>query len=120
MNIRFKKSVKILAIFQLFILLLSFISYHKISLLSYINISFYISAALLLASLLLYTIHKGFLDVMFKSFNYAFSKGDSGRRRRWEDVPTLSELVTLSYRPFLFYGLSNGAFMIVALFLYYL
>jgi hypothetical protein len=113
----FKKRVKILTLFQIIIFLLSLISYHEISLLSYINISFYISLSLLLASLLIYTIHTGFFDVMFKSFNFAFSKGE--HRRKWEDVPSLSELVSLNNRPLLFYGLTTGAFMAVALFFYY-
>jgi hypothetical protein len=117
MNFHIKRKILILAIYQVIIFLFAFIFYHKVSLLNYINISFYISGALLLTSFLVYTIHSGFFDVIFKSLNLAFSKGDA--KRKWDEIPSLSRLITINNRPLLFYGLSNALFMLVALFFYY-
>jgi hypothetical protein len=112
-----KKRIFTVALTQVAIILLSFIFKHKISLLSYINISFYISAALLLSSLLVYTIQTGFYDVISKSFNLAASRGTD--KRKFSEVPALSELVTIDKKPLLFHGLVSGAFMLLALFIYY-
>jgi hypothetical protein len=107
----------IVTLIQFSIFITSFIYYHEISLLSYINISFYISAALLIISLLIHTIHSGFFDVISKSFNYSFTRGKD--KRSWEEVPSLSELITINQKPFLFYGLCTGLFMLIALIVYY-
>jgi hypothetical protein len=117
MNFQIRKKIIIITIFQISIFVFSFIFYHKISLLSYINISFYLSAALLLTSLLVYTVHSGFFDVIFRSFNLAFSRGDA--KRKWDDIPALSDLVSVNNRPLLFYGLVNGVLMLIALFIYF-
>ncbi|MGZ4159823.1 MAG: DUF3899 domain-containing protein [Neobacillus sp.] len=117
MNFRFKRKLLISALFQIAILIISLITYHKISLLSYINISFYFSAGLLITSLLLYTIHTGFFDVISKSFNHAFTRGKD--KRSWDEIPSLSELITVNQQPLLFYGISTGLFMLIALFVYY-
>ena len=117
MNFRNKRKMLILALFQIVILTISLFYYHEISLLSYINISFYISSALLLTSLLVYTIHSGFFDVISKSFNIAFTRGKD--KRSWDEVPALSELIKVNQMPLLFYGLTTGFFMLIALFIYY-
>jgi hypothetical protein len=116
-DFRLRKKMLILALIQFFIIITSFIYYHKISLLSYINISFYISATLLIISLLIYTIHSGFFDVISKSFNYSFTRGKDNRS--WDEVPSLSELITVNQKPLLFYGLCTSLFMLIALFVYY-
>lgn len=118
MNFRFKKRLIILAFTQLAIVVTSFIIEHKISLLSYINISFYITSFFLLTSLLLFTIHSGFYDVISRSFNLVFSRGQN--KRSFEEIPRLSELITVDQKPLLFYGLLNAFFMVIALFIYYL
>ncbi|WP_066071162.1 DUF3899 domain-containing protein [Neobacillus soli] len=118
MNFRFKKRLIILVFIQLAILVTSFIFHHKISLVSYINISFYITSFLLLTSLLLYTIQSGFYDIISRSFNLFFSRGQN--KRSFEEIPRLSELITVDQKPLLFYGLFNGLFMVIALFIYYL
>jgi hypothetical protein len=76
------------------ILITSSFSKKGFSLLSYIDISFYVSALLLLISLLLYTINSGFFDVIGKSFNLAFSRGHN--KRNFHDIPALSELITIN------------------------
>ncbi len=118
MNFRARKKLLILSLTQLTIIILSFIIYHKVSLLSYINISFYFSAAFLLAALLIYTINGGFYDVISRSFNLAFSKTD--KKRKFEEIPGLSELITINEKPLLFHGLVTGLLMGIALIAYYL
>lgn len=115
---QFVKKFLILALLEFSIIILSVIFHHNITLLNYINISFYFSAAFLLSSLLVYTIQTGFFDVISKSFNRAFTKGRD--RRSWDETPALSELVTFSQKPLLFYGTIIGIFMLIALFTYYL
>jgi Domain of unknown function (DUF3899) len=113
---KIKKRALLVALTQFAILIFSFIFYRKISLISYINISFYISSALLLISLLVYTIQSGFYDVIGKSFNLVFSKD---RKRNFKEIPSLSEMVTFDNRPLLFHGLVTGLFMVFALVAYY-
>jgi hypothetical protein len=116
-NYRFRKRLLILVLTQVLILITSSFSKKGFSLLSYIDISFYVSALLLLISLLLYTINSGFFDVIGKSFNLAFSRGHN--KRNFHDIPALSELITINQNPLLFHGLVNGLIMLAAIFLYY-
>ncbi|WP_396953977.1 DUF3899 domain-containing protein [Neobacillus niacini] len=116
MDSHFKKRVLLVTLTQIAILVLSFFFYKKITLLSYINISFYMTAALLLLSLLIYTIQSGFYDAIGKSFNLAFSKD---RKRKFTEIPSLSEMVTIDKRPLFFHGLVTGLFMLIALVAYY-
>jgi len=117
LTLQFKKSVFVVILTQLSILLISFLYYHKLTLLSYINISFYVTSAFLLTSLLVYTIQGGFYDVISKSFNMFFSR-ESGKRK-FQDIPGLSELVTIKSKPLLFNVIFTGGFMILALVVYY-
>ncbi|NRD78430.1 DUF3899 domain-containing protein [Bacillus sp. BRMEA1] len=119
MNFLHRKRMLLVTLTQAVIFLLSFIFYHKISLLSYINISFYISAVLLLFSLLVYTIQSGFYDVISRSLNFAASLSRGNEKRKFSDVPALSELVTINNKPLLFHGLINGSLMLIALLIYY-
>ncbi|NEX78865.1 DUF3899 domain-containing protein [Bacillus thermocopriae] len=118
MYYRLRKRIALIAFTQLFIMILSLIMYHNISILSYINISFYISSALLLTSLLVYTIQSGFFDTISKSFNLAFSKGD--KNRKFHEIPGISELITFDNKPLFFYGFVNFLLMLIALAFYYL
>ena len=112
-----KKNLIILAITQLIILIILFLYHHKITLIHYIDISFYFTSGFILLSLLLYTIHSGFYDIISKSFNIASSR--DREKRRFEDVPGLSELITLNEKPLLFHGIFNGLLMTAALIAYY-
>lgn len=117
MKKKIKKNLIILAVFQLIIVALSFLNYHNISLLSYINISFYISATLLLTFLFVFTIQTGFFDVVSKSFRMVASRGKN--KRKFDEIPSLSELVSFNNKPLLFYGLVTALLMLLALGLYY-
>ncbi|MED3563404.1 DUF3899 domain-containing protein [Bacillus xiapuensis] len=118
MNFRFRKNLIISAVFQLLIFSLSLIIYQGISLLSYINISFYISFVLLLLSLVIYTIKTGFFDTIAKSFNFAATRGKE--KRTFSEIPSLSEMVTINQKPLIFYGMITGILMLIALGFYYL
>ncbi|MBS4212145.1 MULTISPECIES: DUF3899 domain-containing protein [Neobacillus] len=111
------KSVFLVAFTQIVIFILSFIFYGEISIVSYINISFYISLALLLSFLLIFTIQSGFYDAISKSFN--FTQSLKTNKRKFEDIPGLSQLVTIDKKPFLFYAIVNGILMLIALVVYY-
>jgi hypothetical protein len=113
----FKKNLIIITITQLIIVIISFIYHHKITLISYIDISFFVTFGFILLSLLLFTIHSGFYDVMSRSFNLFFSRGKD--RRRFEDIPGLSELITINGGPLFLHGLINGLLMAAALIVYY-
>ncbi|MED1472081.1 DUF3899 domain-containing protein [Bacillus salipaludis] len=117
MNFRFKNTLIISVGFQLLIIFLSLIFYQKISLLSYINISFYISFALLLFSLLLFTVKTGFFDAIAKSFNFTATRGKE--KRSLAEIPSLSEMVTINQKPFVFHGIITGFLMLIALGFYY-
>ncbi|MED4227359.1 DUF3899 domain-containing protein [Neobacillus cucumis] len=117
MRLNFKKNLIILVITQLIIFIILLLSDHKITLIHYIDISFYFTAGFILLSLLLYTIHSGFYDVISKSFNVAFSR--DREKRKFKNVPGLSELITLNEKPLLFHGLFNGLLMTAALIAYY-
>ncbi|PLS02930.1 hypothetical protein [Neobacillus cucumis] len=117
MRFNFKKNLIIFSITQAIIVIISLIFHHNITLIHYIDISFFITAGLILLSLLLYTIHSGFYDVISKSFNLAFSRGRD--KRRFDDIPGLSELITLDEKPLLLHGIFNGLLMAAALVVYY-
>ncbi|MCM3725668.1 hypothetical protein M3226_08220 [Neobacillus cucumis] len=117
MKTNFKKNLIILSITQLMIVIISLIFHHNITLNSYIDISFFVTAGYILLSLLLFTIHSGFYDVMSKSFNYVLSRKEE--KRRFEDIPGLSELITINEKPLLLHGLITGLLMTAALIVYY-
>ncbi|MGE8203335.1 DUF3899 domain-containing protein [Heyndrickxia sp. NPDC080065] len=91
---------------QIFVFLLSFIVYHSIDLLSYINVSFVVGFLLLLLSLTGYIINRGFFDIVFSSFQNIFSRMTDSDRRK------LSELIPLKYHlPFF-----TAIFMLLVMF----
>lgn len=117
MSVRLKKRILIAVFIQVLIVIFSLIIFRKLTLLSYINISFCFSFSLLLTALLVYTIQGGFFDVISRSFNYFFSRGDA--KRKLEDIPRLSELITFNKKPLLIHGAITGLLMIFSLVLYY-
>jgi len=117
MSFRFKKNLISFILTQLAIIIISLIYHREISLVHYINISFFATSALLLSALLVYTIHSGFYDTIFRSFNLAFSRGKD--KRRFEDIPKLSEMISFKEKPLFYHGIINGLLMGLALLIYY-
>ncbi|MBT2678215.1 DUF3899 domain-containing protein [Bacillus sp. ISL-35] len=106
---------------QLIILILSLLYHRSLTLLSYIDISFYIASALLFTSLIVYSVNSGFFDTMSYSFRTVFSKKEDGEKKKsFEDMTPLSELVTFNANPLLIVGLLDLALMLAALYVYYL
>ncbi|WP_079508101.1 DUF3899 domain-containing protein [Mesobacillus jeotgali] len=106
---------------QAIVFLLSLVYHGEITLLSYINIIFYIASALLFTSLLVYTVNSGFFDTMSYSFRSVFARKEEGEKKKsFEEMIPLSELVTFNANPLLIVGIFNLALMLGALYIYYL
>ncbi|XJZ28182.1 DUF3899 domain-containing protein [Bacillota bacterium Lsc_1132] len=112
-----KGRLAVFAVIQFAIIVSSLLFYHKLTLLYYINISFYYSFGLLISSLFLFVVRSGFFDVIAKSFTIAFSKHDE--KRKFKEITPLSELVSIKQKPLIFHGLATGILMLIALTFYY-
>lgn len=103
------------------VFLLSLLFYREITLLHYINISFYISGILLFISLFLLVAEGGFFDGITQGFRRTFqSKGRELEKEEVEEMRLFSELLSIEYMPFLLAGLFLAATMLAGLMLYYL
>ncbi|WP_338787412.1 DUF3899 domain-containing protein [Metabacillus sp. FJAT-53654] len=102
-------------------ILLSFFIYQKLTLLSFINISFIIAGSLLFLSLLTMTVKGGFFDGISYGFRRMFiSKGQELSKKEINEMTPVSELLNFDHSSILFCGLLMTAIMLVALFIYYL
>jgi hypothetical protein len=110
-----KKILLAAMIAVMIVVLFSLIFFKEISLLHFIDISFYFSAALILVSLLTMVVQKGFFDGIFYSFRSVFNR--SGDK---EEVTPLSDLISFRYNLLLSVGLVLLIIMIGSLFFYYL
>lgn len=121
MRHRFGKIISGFFISQLLILILSLVYHQSISLLGYINISFYIASTLIFLSLIVFTVNSGFFDAISYSFRSVFTgKEDGEKKKSFDEMTPLSELVTINANPLLLVGLFNFILMLAALFIYYL
>lgn len=102
------------------VILLSIIIYQKLTLLSFINISFYFGITLLFISLFTMTIKGGFFDGITYGFRRLFvSKGKELSKQEVDEMIPVSELLDFDHTPFLLSGLMVSGVMVVALFIYY-
>jgi hypothetical protein len=121
MRNRFGKIFTGFFISQLLIFILSLVYQQSITLLSYINISFYIASVLLFTSLIVFTINSGFFDAISYSFRTVFAGKEEGEKKKsFDEMTPLSELVTFNANPLLMVGLLDFILMLAALFVYYL
>jgi hypothetical protein len=111
------KKIGIFFILQIVIFITSILYYNKVSLINYINITFYFASAFLFCALLIYVIHSGFFDVVTKGFTKAFSRNDENFRL--DEITPLSKLVSISQKSLLQYGLLLFICMLIALAIYY-
>ncbi|MDY0404445.1 DUF3899 domain-containing protein [Virgibacillus sp. 179-BFC.A HS] len=107
-----KKLLIWLASSQLLVILFSFIFYRKIDLLGYINVSFIIGTLLVLAALTGFVIKGRFFDIVFRSFQYVFSRMEDEKRR------PLSQLIPQNYQLPFVTGVMMLVFMAVMLIIY--
>ena len=119
MNKRLMMYSYFLLIVQVAIFLLSLFVYREISLLHYINISFYISFLFILFSLLIYTINTGFFDLMAHSFQKVFARNHVSNEQK-EEIKPLSQLITTNYSPLSIAGIIQLLLTLVSLFLFYI
>ncbi|WP_053361891.1 DUF3899 domain-containing protein [Bacillus sp. FJAT-27251] len=115
-----KKMVSYLLATQAAVLALSLALHKDITLLNYINNSFYIASLMLLVSLLIYTINSGFFDNISKSFRQIFAPKGSYTKKEKEELIPLSEIISVNSFPLAMLGLINLLLMLIALAIYYL
>ncbi|WP_071459146.1 DUF3899 domain-containing protein [Bacillus massilinigeriensis] len=104
---------------QILVFLLSLAMERELTLLHYINFSFYIAGGMLLLSLLLYTVTGGFFDNISHSFRVIFRSRNKLETKEEEEITPLSEIVSLNYFPLAMAGLFNLLLMLAALAAYY-
>ncbi|WP_110929088.1 DUF3899 domain-containing protein [Bacillus massiliglaciei] len=100
--------------------LLSFICYKKISLLHFIDLSFYIAGALFIYSLLTFVIQKGFFDRIFESFRIFAHSEKKLSDDEEADPRSLSELISLPTAAAFGTCIAMLVIVVVALYIYYL
>jgi hypothetical protein len=104
-------------ILQILIFITSLLYNNKVTLLSYINITFYFASAFLLSALLIYVIRTGFFDTVTKGFSKAFSRDHENTKIA--EITPLSKLVSISQKSLFIYGLLLTICMTIALIIYY-
>lgn len=115
-----KKGKVRLAIFvmiQLAIIASSLLFHQKLTLLYYINISFYFSFVFLMAALFVLIAKSGFFDIVTKSFRLAFSRLDE--KKKFRELAPLSESMGFNQAPLVFHGSLTALLMLIALIFYY-
>ncbi|WP_163101577.1 DUF3899 domain-containing protein [Peribacillus alkalitolerans] len=117
-------SVSVVGLFAL-ILLTCFILYKQINLVDIINVTFYVSSILIIFSLLLLVLEKGFFDVISHSFRLLFSRNNKKRfghlavEEEEKEISRLSDFITFDYSWTLWTGIILMGFMLVGLLFYY-
>ncbi|TKC18284.1 DUF3899 domain-containing protein [Robertmurraya kyonggiensis] len=115
-----KQIIKTILLFlssQAAVFLLSFLYNKEITLLHYINISFYIGSLFILVSLLFFTIRSGFFDAVTKSFRQVFA-GKNVKKSEIEEMTPPSEMISFNVLPFLLNGILVTVVMLLALYIY--
>ena len=103
---------------QIAISLISFILFQKFTLLTYINISFYLGSLFIFLSLIFFTVKSGFFDFVTKSFRLIFAGRDVTKKQVDEMLP-LSKVISFNYSSLFLNGVLVTLFMLVALYFYY-
>lgn len=102
-------------------ILLSFIIYQELTILSFINISFFFAIGLLFISFLTITVKGGFFDGITYGFRRMFvSKGKELSKQEVHEMTPVSELLTFDHSPFLLSGLILTAIVVIGTFFYYM
>lgn len=103
---------------EIMVILLSFLVYKEISLISFINMSFYVGSVIIFLSLLLITIKGGFFDTITQSFRLFFL-GRKVPKEEIKNMPPLSQIVKLNIFPYFLNGIIVIVLMLIALYYYY-
>jgi len=113
-----KRNSIVFLISQLVIIISAYSVYGKISLLGYINASFFVSGLLLFFGGLVFVIRTGFFDFFMTSSRKVFAR--KGQREAIESMRAPSEVMSASPAWFFIAGMPTFILMILALILYYL
>lgn len=115
-----KKTIIIIAVSLVLAIFLPFIFHGKISLLLFINSTFFISGAYLFLTLLTITVKSGFYDGITLGFRRFFTtNGKYLSRRESENMIPLSKVITFNQVPILISGLTLFFIMLFCLFIHY-
>lgn len=98
---------------------LSLIFYQDISLLNFINMTFYIGGGLILFSLVTFVIQRGFFDIIFYSFRRLSQINNKHLEEDKEDIRKLSDVVSVPTSFSLVIGLIMIGIMLISLVFYY-
>lgn len=112
-----KKKALIFLILQIIIVAWMLLSDKSISLVSYINMSFFVGGTLIFIGLLVYIVSNGFFDIFTMSMRKVFTL-----KRNMEDVESMrapSQLLDFPTAPFFQIGGTILLGMVVALLFYY-
>ena len=99
-------------------IVLPLVIYQQLSLLHFINITFYIVGGLFTLSLLLFVIQKGFFDVTFISFRKLFRSHHQTQDEE-DDIRKLSEIISFPYSQIFIVSLILCIIMLTSLYVYY-
>ncbi|MDQ0230601.1 DUF3899 domain-containing protein [Metabacillus malikii] len=101
-------------------ILVPLITYRELTLLHFINTTFFIGGFFLFISLLTITVKSGFFDVVTYGFRRMFvSKGKELTKQEALEIPAMSKLVTFDHAILLYNGLALLCIMLIALGIYY-
>ncbi|WP_158231885.1 DUF3899 domain-containing protein [Sporosarcina sp. P10] len=113
-----KRNIIVFLISQLVIVISAYSVYEKISLLGYINASFFVSGFLLFIGGIVFVVRTGFFDFFMKSSRKVFARKD--QREAIESMRAPSEVLSASPTWLFLAGMPTFILMLVALVLYYL
>lgn len=119
-ELRTNRSVTLIIVSLCLTILLSFIIYQKLTILSFINISFFFALGLLFISFFTITVKGGFFDGITYGFRRMFvSKGKVLSKQEVNEMTPVSELLTFDHSPFLTSGLVMTGIVVIGTVLYY-
>ncbi|PID20464.1 hypothetical protein CSV61_14435 [Sporosarcina sp. P3] len=117
-RISMKRNSIVFLISQLIIVISVYSIYGKLSLLGYINASFFVSSSLLFIGGVVFVVRTGFFDFFMKSSRKVFAR--KGQREAIESMRAPSEVLSASPAWLFLAGMPTFILMMVALILYYL
>ncbi|WP_433748927.1 DUF3899 domain-containing protein [Falsibacillus pallidus] len=116
-----KKVARLFIPSEIAVLAASYIHYHDLSLVHYINTSFFIGGLFLFFSLTIFILSSGFFDRTANGFRKTFTFNGKGlSKEELNEMKPLSELIAIPFLPSLLNGVLLMAVMMVCLWIYYL
>ncbi|MED4533658.1 DUF3899 domain-containing protein [Metabacillus fastidiosus] len=116
-----KKTIIIIAVSLVLAIFLPIVFHGEISLILFINSTFFISGIYLFLTLLTITVKSGFYDGITFGFRRLFTTNEKYlSRQEAENMTPSSKLITFNQAPILVSGLTLFFIMLFCLFIYYL